>query len=256
MIAKIGVINGAKRYVRKRLITPLQNRLAARQVQRFVASFRKGNLPDAAAIRRLRRAWGNEAFSADADYIGHVIAQAQRSSGPLLECGTGLTTLIAALLCEKRDEIVWCLEQDANWGGFVQERLKVNDIKNVNIIHAPLKDYGDFVWYDLGCLELPASFGLVLCDGPFISTQWGRSHLQWRYGLAPTLLSRNICVDAILLDDVDIENEPRAKALLERWTSEFGFEQTTFSSSLGSCALLRPPHLGNLGDAARTLRRP
>jgi hypothetical protein len=223
-----------KRFARDRIVDPMQSWIAARQLAQFVASFRQGAAPAAAAIRRLRHAWGNEAFSADAHYVAEVISHAQRYSGPLLE---------------KRNELVWSLEQDEHWARFVRERLEANAIDNVRIIHAPLKDYGGFVWYDLQAVELPSSFGLAVCDGPAVFQQWGAAHLQWRYGLLPMVLSRRIAIEAILLDDAE---EPRAANVLERWAKEFDFEQTIFKSALGNCALLRLASFSDVGHVEGT----
>lgn len=225
----------AKQFIRKHLISPVQSRLASRRLAHFVEATRAGLRPDFAAIARLRRAWGNEAYSADATYIAEIITQSDLHAGPILECGTGVTTLVAALIAEGRNEKVWCLEQDPVWASFVRERLAAYAIKNVEVIYAPLKNYGDFVWYDIEAVSLPRKFGLVLCDGPAVFPHWGDSHHQWRYGLIPVLLRMGIDLDAILLDDAD---EPRASKLLERWTKESALVCRMHGSGDGTCAIL------------------
>jgi hypothetical protein len=251
MASSVSFLRLTKRFARARIVDPLQSWIAKRRLAQFVASFRQGAAPAAEAIGRLRQAWGNEGFSADPDYILHVIRLAQRHSGPILEFGTGLTTLLAALICERRDEKVWSLEQDEYWAEFVKERLSAHAIENVTIIHAPLKDYGGFVWYDLEGVALPASFGLAICDGPAVFQQWGAAYLQWRYGLIPMVSSRKISIETILLDDAD---EPRAANVLQRWATEFDLEQTIFQSALGSCVQLRLGHMSPTGHAEGRLR--
>ena len=86
-----------KREVRKRVLDPLARRVCDQRLPRVVRDFRANVAPDREFIRRLRRAWGNEAWSADATYVGEVISRVEECSGSVLECGSGLTTLVAAL---------------------------------------------------------------------------------------------------------------------------------------------------------------
>ncbi|MDM4767170.1 hypothetical protein [Pelomonas sp. SE-A7] len=230
----------AKRLVRQGLLQPAQDRLAAHRIAQYVHAVRRGFRPDTEAIRRLRHAWGNEAYSADETYVAEVISRAELSQGPVLECGSGLTTLVVALVAEARGQNVWSLEQDAGWARFVQGRLQACAIGNVEIVLAPLKDHGGFVWYDAEALgeRLPRQFGLALCDGPAVHPEWGAAQLQWRYGLLPTLARLGIGCDEVLLDDAD---EPRADNLRQRWAREFHLECQMLDSSDGACAVFRRP---------------
>lgn len=224
-----------KRAVRQAVLDPLERRVKDRRLRQAVRAFRSNHAPDRNFIEQFRRAWGNESFSADVTYVSEVVSRVGKCSAPILECGSGLTTLAAALVGEKRDVRVWSLEQDEDWVDFVSQRLKKNNIRNVEIRYAPLKDYGDFVWYDVENLDLPEYFELVVCDGPAVFEHWGDSQYLWRYGVLPVLEKRGISVGEILLDDA---TEPRAENLLNRWRRDFGMNHRMIQTTDGDCAVL------------------
>jgi hypothetical protein len=219
------------------MIEPVSRTLRAWQLSQGVQELRNSDRADKAILQRLHRAWGNEAYSADMTYVCQVAQLVMAARGPILECGSGLTTIVAAVLAERRGLDVWSLEQDADWLALVQQALDKFGITNAKVIHAPLKRYEDYIWYDLSAVAMPASFDLVVCDGPAVFDHWGDAHLAWRYGVLPVLKARNINVGQILLDDA---NEPRAPLLLRRWADEFGFGFRLLSSADGDCALVRP----------------
>ena len=43
-------------------------------------------------IERLITGWGNEVWSAGADFLREILKETARGTGPILECGSGLTT--------------------------------------------------------------------------------------------------------------------------------------------------------------------
>ena len=56
----------------------------------------------------LRQGWGNEGYSADTSYLEAIRHWASRVHGPILECGSGLTTLLLGIVA--RDQVT-TLEQ-------------------------------------------------------------------------------------------------------------------------------------------------
>src|SRR4029453_11055742 len=106
----------------------------------------------------------------------------------------------------------------------------------VKLSHAPLKDCGGYVWYDIANVELPENFDLVLCDGPAVFEAWGDAYPQWRYGLLPELTKRRISVKEILFDDA---TEKFAARLLDRWRSEFGMDHRMLRTKDGDYAVVR-----------------
>lgn len=167
--------------------------------------------PDRELLEDLRDAWGNEGFSADLDYLVETARWAVRTRGPVLECGTGLTTVLLGVLAGRRWVDVWSLEHDQAWHDRVARVLQHHHIPGVHLCLAPLKSYGAFNWYTLPFAAMPARFSLVVCDGPPEKTRGGR------YGLLPVLRDRLTAGTVILLDDAARESEFR---VLGRWTRE------------------------------------
>lgn len=231
---QLGPLKTLRRALKRTLIDPANRHIDAWRMNEAIRQLRGASAADRKLLRRLHRAWGNEAYSADVTYVGEVAKRVPACSGPILECGSGLTTIVAGILAERRGLSVWSLEQDADWAEHVGRFLKSHEIANTRVIHAPLKRYGDYVWYDIEGIELPSRFDLVVCDGPAVFEHWGDAFLQWRYGVLPVLASRSIGVGEILLDDA---TEPRAARLLTRWSDEFAYAHRLLESADGDCAL-------------------
>lgn len=179
-----------------------------------------------------RHAFSNEGFSADVDYL--LAVQRELKGGPVLECGTGATTLIAECVGTQRGFRTYGLEQDPEWSQYVRRFLNGTDA--VQVIDARLKDRGDHFWYDAP-QDLPRHFSLVICDGPAIYG-FPEPHLSgWRYGVLPWLKDTGRTYDVLLLDDT---NEPRGQPLLARWKKEFGVSAEVVQAGDGSYAVVRP----------------
>jgi hypothetical protein len=177
-------------------------------------------------LRWLRMGWGNEGWSANTSYLEAVCHWASRVRGPILECGSGLTTLLLGILAPDR---VTTLEHLPEWKGHVQEAATKHSIPS-NVFSAPLVDYGGFHWYSLP-ESFPGNFELVICDGPPSGVVVGG-----RYGLLPAanrLLSRNA---VILLDDVERSDE---QATIKRWKGEFGIHCEKYRTPRGTYAEVR-----------------
>ena len=94
-----------KRAVRRGLLDPLQIRFSDWRLQRSVDSLRANPLPGRSIIENIRRAWGNESFSADLTYIGEIVNRIGHCNAPVLDCGSGVTTLVAGLIGERRNTV-------------------------------------------------------------------------------------------------------------------------------------------------------
>jgi predicted O-methyltransferase YrrM len=157
--------------------------------------------------------WDNNRWSAGVEYLDAVAAASSRHEGPILECGSGLTTLVLATMSRRTGSQIWTLEHDERCFRIVQSRLRRFGL-TANVQLTPLRDYALFDWYDVAPLSLP-SFSLVVCDGPPSATRGGR------FGLVPVLRDNLDPGCAILLDDA---RRPGEREVLERWSSEFGLE--------------------------------
>lgn len=190
-----------------------------RRRRRFGRAFeRYRQLPAAAdpssdAVAELVAAWGNEGFSALNDYIFAFIRHARQTPGSILECGSGLSTLLLGLEAERRGAKIWTLEHHPAWAERMRDEMRLWGIGAVEFCQAPLRPYGEFAWYDPPLDRMPSNFSLVICDGPPGDTLGGR------YGLLPIMRARMQPGCVILLDDFERAEEQAAAA---RWVAETG----------------------------------
>ena len=157
--------------------------------------------------------WGNERWSAQDDYLAACAEQALNSKGPILECGSGLTTIVVGAIAKRRGVRLWALEHSPDWAAKVQGYLDRYAIDSVVLSSRPLRDGGAFAWYDPPLDSMPDSFDLVVCDGPPGTTKGGR------FGLVPIMGARLKQGTVILLDDAGREEE---LAIARHWQAELG----------------------------------
>ncbi len=154
--------------------------------------------------------WGNEAWSARDEYLAACISHALSTPGAILECGSGLSSILIGAVAKSRNHSHWILEHKLKWASKVQGYL--DDYGLNSIIHTnTLKDYGEFCWYDVMLERMPADFSLVLCDGPPRRTKGGR------YGLTPIMKDKLNPGCVILLDDASRKDELE---IAKRWEFE------------------------------------
>lgn len=188
-------------------------------MKRLTAAVETG-APDAEVLAELGRAWGEDGYRAVGGYLEEVARFARDTHGPVLEIGSGLTTLILGALAARRGIPVWTLEHHPEYFGRTEETLKSLGLANIHLTFAPLRDYGDFCWYDAPLETLPRDFSLVIADGPPGDVKGGR------FGLLPVLRSHFAPGVVVLLDDAE---RAREKAVLEKWEKEYGLSHQLHS---------------------------
>ena len=104
------------------------------------------------------KAYGNK-FAAQADLLQLVAGLARQSDAPILEIGTGLSSIILAAATKQP---VFCVEHDDGFARQLEQMVSIAGVKNISLVTAALKDG----WYDIAPDELPSSFGLAFVDGP------------------------------------------------------------------------------------------
>ncbi|HEU5296533.1 MAG TPA: class I SAM-dependent methyltransferase [Burkholderiaceae bacterium] len=206
-----------------RLVFPRQTRQWLRRAYdglRFDAAMKRfiANPPEALAtnsrvLNELISSWGNSGWIAQEGFLRACLANALVSSGPTLECGSGLSTLLLGVVAQQRGYEHWALEHMPEWGMRVNRGLVRHRVRAVRLCTAPLKNYGGYAWYDPPLARLPRTFALVVCDGPPADTKGGR------YGLVPILRDRLAPGCVILLDDAQRDDE---RTIARRWTLELG----------------------------------
>jgi hypothetical protein len=163
--------------------------------------------------------WSNENWSAQPEYMASFLQHARSARGPILECGSGLSTVLLGAIADKAGNKVWSLEHDPVWADKARVSLQSFNIRSVELCVNNLRDYGPYLWYDPPKEHLPSNFALVVCDGPPAATRGGR------YGLLPVMKSHLKPGCDILLDDAYRAEE---QEIVARWAKELG---TTYNIS-------------------------
>ncbi len=210
-------------------------RAAARTVKRPVLAFlllrlrtmQTEDICDPRFLRRLRWAWANP-NSAAVEYLGAVAEASAATRGTVLECGSGLSTIVAGAISQRTGNQVVSLENSSWWARHVRWCLGLARAEKVDYRVRPLRSFGTFDWYDLGTPV--ANVTLVICDGPIATSQGGR------FGLLPVCAEYLAPNARILLDDFE---RPSEKSVVQRWSDEFGWSvEREYVSTKGSYAAI------------------
>jgi hypothetical protein len=191
-------------WLRSRWRRILLNR-AVREMRRLPA----GVQPPQRLLRLLHRGWGNDKWTPDVPFLSRICEAVLSSGGDILECGSGLSTLLLALFTEKNGGKVYSLEHHPEWRDQVTALLDEFGL-DCHLYCSLLRSYGDYVWYELPAC-LPRDFSLVVCDGPPKFTPGGR------YGLMPVCGDR-IGNATILLHDA---HRPQEREAVRQWGQKF-----------------------------------
>jgi hypothetical protein len=199
------------RRIRNNSVRAIKQRALRRALESLTAALRDGRQPSPRLFEQLVYGWGNEAWSASAPFLAAIFEWLPRTSGPIVECGSGISTFVLASAAAISGRRVHTFEHNSEWAERIVRELPATLRPSVEMILAPIRSYGDFDWYSLDSITPPSGVGFVVCDGPPGTTRGGR------YGLSPMLgpfLKRG-CV--VLLDDTQ---RPQEGEIVGRWCSE------------------------------------
>jgi len=210
--------------IRRRLRVAYRDVVFRRAMRRFLKDPAACTTPGNRVVMDLIYGWANEQWSALDEFLVGCIDHALTAPGPILECGSGLSTILVGAIAKRRGQCHWALAHQPEWAAKVKTCLDRYKIDSVVLHTQPLKSHGEFSWYDVPLESMPDGFGLVVCDGPPLGTPGGR------YGLVPIMRERLKPGCVILLDDAQRTEE---RAIAQRWEIELGV-------SLKSVGLLRP----------------
>lgn len=126
------------------------------------------------AVAEIWLGWGNPGWSASQPLALHVARELLARKVDVVELGSGLTTLILGVVADHLGTRVLSVDHDEHWAQRITGVLQRHRVGSVTVVHAPLKDFGDFDWYDLPPSVQPSLFGIVVVDGPPGATRGGR----------------------------------------------------------------------------------
>jgi predicted O-methyltransferase YrrM len=199
---------------------------------------------------------GSGGWAASADYLARLVTEiAQRRPSTVLECGSGLSTLWAAMaLARTSTGQLWSLEHDAGYAAATQRLLDQHGLSRVaTVVTTPLipteTPLGEMAWYDLTGIPNDLRIDLLSIDGPPEGTQ-----PRARYPAVPLLRDRLTSDALIMLDDVRRQDEQWA---LRAWAAELDAEADVdlgYAKGFGMIDLARrsggdkPTPAGGSGD--------
>lgn len=142
-------------------------------------------------------------YSALEDVLWISVQMARKANGPIIETGSGLTTILMAAAAP--DQTVWCLEHHGFYAAQLEQWAAEAGVTNIALCTVPIKDG----WYDLSedAEVIPDHFALGLNDGP-------PRTIGSRKGFFPAF---GDCVDAIICDDADDESY---RNFLTQWAND------------------------------------
>ena len=178
-----------------------------------VESLPFGEIPNDELIQGFISVWDNGGWPAQLSYIKAVLEACISANKPILECGSGVTSLLASVVLKRADIEVHSLEHEKDWADEVNFYKQQANITNLYVHYCPLRSYDDYDWYTIP-KNLPDSFSVVICDGPPGATKGGR------FGLLPCLINR-LSKAVVLLDDFD---RPGEQAIIKKWREAWGLD--------------------------------
>ena len=180
-----------------------------RAIKRFIQNPELCLDPGSRLLHHLVYGWGNS-WSAQHEYLAACLEAALQSEGPILECGSGLSTVLLGAIADCKGYKLYSFENSSQWADKVIRALEVYGIGNVVVSVSPLRDYGGYSWYENNLNQMPEFFPLVICDGPPSVTPGGR------YGLVPIMKEYFTPDVQIFLDDGLREEEQKHAKLWEK----------------------------------------
>lgn len=178
-------------------------------------------------------------WAASPDFLLEVVSQVlSRRPGLVLECGSGVSTLLIAYALQRNGAgLVHSLDHEDLFAQKTRELLDLHELAEwARVVHAPLEPVtlqeDTWWWYTPDALEPLGEIDMAVVDGPPHRTQ-----SLARYPLLP-LVHDKLGSDAVLLlDDYKRDDE---REIVKRWLMEFGrFECEEHDHEKGTAVLAR-----------------
>jgi hypothetical protein len=144
----------------------------------------------------------------------------------LLECGSGISTIVLGRLLAPRGGRLVSIEHDAAWSAIVRRLVTDDGLQDtVTVIDAPLAPapVGGLDWYDIDVVSGALSgysYDLLLVDGP---AAWRPGHELARLPALSVLGQYAAASCTVVLDDADRAGEREIVKVWER-DSAFAFQ--------------------------------
>lgn len=175
-------------------------------------------------------------WSAAADFL-QIIADHCLNSKPttILECSSGLTTLILARCCQMNHHgHVYSLENGEEYVTKTRDSLNQYHLDDyASVIHAPLVNTNindkQFLWYEIESVP-DKTIDMLVIDGPP-----GFIQQHSRYPAIPMLYKKLASQCKIFMDDADRDDE---KEIVKLWLSEYPSIKHEYIDTERGCSVL------------------
>ena len=175
-------------------------------------------------------------WSASADFVDLIVEYClQASPEVIVECSSGLTTLVMARCCQinNRGRVI-SLENGEEYVEKTRQQLKQFGLEEyAQVIHAPLAKVvldREYDWYSLDALP-EVSIDMLVIDGPS-----GFIQKNSRYPALPLLFEKFSDQARVFLDDAARDDE---KELVEQWQTEYPDIDHGYLEFKRGCSVLR-----------------
>ncbi len=165
-------------------------------------------------------------YGALEDVLAMAVIMARKADGPIIETGSGLTTILMA--AANPNQTIFCLEHSKLYAQKLREMAIEAGVNNIGLCVCPIKDG----WYDLSGMDLPGHFALGLNDGP-PRTIGSRKGFYERFGHK---------VDTIIADDTEDQS-------YREWVSEWCSDNGRSVDFIERSALIRYPEKELVNEA-------
>lgn len=193
--------------IRKYLLKRHQDWLWQRTIKKYKYIIEEGKTPSRDLIRKLVYAWGNQGFSAQTDYLESCINYTLNSNGLIVECGSGLTSILIGFIAKKQGRKIISFEHIDYWAQKIKGELERNNLTNNILLSRELVNYGNYDWYNVNEINI-GMVGLCICDAPPGNTLGGRR------GFFNIFRNQLQSDSIILLDDANREDE---QIMIKEW---------------------------------------
>ncbi|MCW8917239.1 MAG: class I SAM-dependent methyltransferase [Gammaproteobacteria bacterium] len=174
-------------------------------------------------------------WSASPDFLKLIVEHClEQRPATIVECSSGLTTLMLARSCELNGAgRLYSLENGADYAAKSRAQLARYGLDQAQVLDAPLRDYllhgTSYQWYDIA--ELPAQgIEMLVIDGPP-----GFIQRHSRYPALPLLIDRLADNCTIFLDDAARADE---QEIVRRWLAQFPWLQHHYVETERGCSVL------------------
>ena len=176
-------------------------------------------------------------WSAAPDFLHCIVDHClERRPEKIVECSSGLTTLVLARCCQLNNRgHVYSLENGEEFAAATRAVLEESGLEQyATVVYAPLEEVSlhgvEYNWYSRRRLAVD-SIEMLVIDGPP-----GFIQRHSRYPALPLLHERLADDCVVLLDDAAREDE---RAIVEMWLREFAELSHEYIGLERGCSILR-----------------